>query len=199
MNSLPICERIDRGTHRNEIFTSFSSVSPQVLIAQLRKNWQWVTKTELYTTRPFFSLLGICHANDVAKKLSYRYIHMLYVQYYQARIDPLYVSFIPRSQARLKCRERFTVKQVLGLIAAMILLLCINSLIVVTKSICYDTWGVVKLFNVYYKNSMLTCSPTWAFLSLLFVSIRGLYYDYVGSQRPTVYTQQITLMCRRRS
>lgn len=77
-------------------------------------------------------------------------------------IDPFYVSFI-RSQARLKCRERFTVKQVLGLIAAMILLLCINSVIVVTKSICYDTWGVVKLFNVYYKNSVLTCSPTLAF------------------------------------
>lgn len=54
-------------------------------------------------------------------------------------IDPFYVSFIRRSQARLKCRERFTVKQVLGLIAAMILLLCINSVIVVTKSICHDT------------------------------------------------------------
>lgn len=73
-------------------------------------------------------------------------------------IDPLYVSFIRHSRARLKCRERFTVKQVLRLIAAMILLLCINSVIVVTKSICHDTWGVVKLFNVYYKNSVLTCS-----------------------------------------
>lgn len=77
-------------------------------------------------------------------------------------LDPFYVSFIRRSQARLKCRERFTVKQVLGLIAAMILLLCINSVIVVTKSICHDTWGVVKLFNVYYKNNVLTCSlPLW--------------------------------------
>lgn len=84
-------------------------------------------------------------------------------------LDPFYVSFIRRSQTRLKCRERFTVKQVLGLIAAMILLLCINSVIVVTKSICHDTWGVVKLFNVYYKNNVLTCSPTLArsFLSLL--------------------------------
>lgn len=54
-------------------------------------------------------------------------------------IDPFYVSFIRRSQTRLKCREWFTVKQVLGLIAAMILLLCINSVIVVTKSICHDT------------------------------------------------------------
>lgn len=80
-------------------------------------------------------------------------------------LDPFYVSFIRRSQARLKCRERFTVKQVLGLIAAMILLLCINSVIVVTKSICHDTWGVVKLFNVYYKNNVLTSSPTLTFLS----------------------------------
>lgn len=87
-------------------------------------------------------------------------------------IDPFYVSFIRRSQERLKCHERFTVKQVLGLIAAMILLLCINSVIVVTKSICHDTWGVVKLFNVYYKNSVLMCSPTSAFSSLLFASTR---------------------------
>lgn len=46
----------------------------------------------------------------------------------------------------------FTVKQVLRLIATMILLLYVNSVIVVTKSICHDTWGLVKLFNVYYKN-----------------------------------------------
>lgn len=102
------------------------------------------------------------------KKLSWKH-HTI------KHIDPFYVSFIRRSQARLKCRERFTVKQVLGLIAAMILLLCINSVIVVTKSICYDTWGVVKLFNVYYKNNVLTCSPTSAFSSLLFASTRSVW------------------------
>jgi len=93
--------------------------------------------------------------------------------HYIKHIDPFYVSFIRRSQARLKCRERFTVKQVLGLIAAMILLLCINSVIVVTKSICHDTWGVVKLFNVYYKNNVLTCSPTSTFSVLLFACTRS--------------------------
>lgn len=41
----------------------------------------------------------------------------------------------------------------------MILLSYVNSAIVVTKSICHDTRGLVKLFNVYYKNSVLACSP----------------------------------------
>lgn len=69
------------------------------------------------------------------------------------------VSFIRRSEARLNHRQRFTVKQVLRLIAIMILLSYVNSAIVVTKSICHDTWGLVKLFNVYYKNSVLAWSP----------------------------------------
>lgn len=94
-------------------------------------------------------------------------------------VDSVYVSFIRHSQVRLKCRERFTVKQVLRLIAAMILLLCINSVIVVTKSICYDTWGVVKLFNVYYKNNVLTCSPTSP--SSPRSSLLHEMYDYVDS------------------
>jgi len=107
-------------------------------------------------------------------------------------IDPFYVSFIRLSQARLKCRERFTVKQVLGLIAAMILLLCINSVIVVTKSICHDTWGVVKLFNVYYKNSVLMCSPTLAFSSLLFASTQPIWLRCLIK----IYKRWLVLICK---
>jgi len=96
----------------------------------------------------------------------------------------MYHSFrAPRSD--WNARERFTVKQEPGLIAAMILLSCINSLIVVTKSICYDTWGVIKLFNVYYKNNV--CSRLFSHFSVLVScssSLRDLH-DRVESQRPT--------------
>lgn len=81
--------------------------------------------------------------------------HRHVVQHYRAHIGS---AFMCHSFCVLRrdwnAASSLQLSKCSGLIAAMILLLCINSLIVVTKSICYDTWGVVKLFNVYYKNSL---------------------------------------------
>lgn len=52
------------------------------------------------------------------------------------------------------------VKQLLRLIAAMILLLYVNSVIVVTKSICHDTRALVKLILMrIIKTALLTWLP----------------------------------------
>lgn len=74
----------------------------------------------------------------------------------------------------------------------MILLLCVNSAIVITTSICRDIRGVVKLFKAYYKNSSLA----W----FVFADSRLNWpRDIVKFTENTVYSQRSPAVSRQRS